>query len=254
MREKFSRSANVMNPKRKPLRNHIFVTLFIVLSILLQNLSLHTRSSGAYAANIQKKTSKPHTTKNSKKDDLLERTQAKYRTVKTLTAEFTQLQTTLASDAPKVSSGRIFIKRPDKFRWQTTDPDPSILVGNGKKVWYYTPPFREGEKGQVLTKRAIDVQSKLAIDLLAGTADTKKDFKVNVLEDGRFQLSPIKPAGDIDGIELFIERSTNLVYKLVLFTKSGNKTELTLKDVTLGLELKDELFNFTPPANTEEIH
>lgn len=183
----------------------------------------------------------------------LEAMQAKYKDIRALTAEFTQRQTNAALGSTKESTGRIFIKRPNMFRWQTLEPEKSILVGNGHKIWYYTPPFRDGERGQVMVKRAADVQSRLAIDLLAGHADIKKDFKCKPLAPGAYNLKPLKPAGDVDRIELFLEKPTNLVYKLVLFTTTGNQTELTLKNVILEPQLGDSMFNFIPPENTEEI-
>ncbi|MBI3558672.1 MAG: outer membrane lipoprotein chaperone LolA [Deltaproteobacteria bacterium] len=182
--------------------------------------------------------------------------QAKYKDVLTLTAEFTQKQTNTTLGTTKETSGRIFIKRPNMFLWQTTLPESetSLLVGNDKKVWFYKPPFREGESGQVLIRKAADVQSQLAIDLLAGHADIRKEFTYKDLKEGHFELIPLKPAGDIDHLELFLEKSTNLVYMLVLFTLTGNRTELTLKHVVLNPQLSDKMFTFTPPPKTEEIH
>ena len=186
----------------------------------------------------------------------IEEMQAKYKDVSTLTAEFTQKQTNATLGTTKETSGRIFIKRPNMFRWQTTTPEneASILVGNQKQVWFYKPPFREGENGTVLIRPAADVQSQLAIDLLAGHADVRKEFNYKDLGEGHFELKPLKPAGDIEHIELFLERSTKLVYRLVLFTLTGNKTELTLKDVVLSPQLSDKMFTFTAPPKTEEIH
>lgn len=186
----------------------------------------------------------------------LEMMRAKYKTVKTISAEFSQKQTNLALGTTKETSGHLSIKRPDKFRWQTEQPvdEASILVSNGKKVWYYKPPRREGGRGQVYIREAADVQSKLLIDLLDGQANISKDFKTKDLGAGRFELKPLKPAGDIERIELFLERPTKLIYKLVLFTMTGNQTELTLKSVALDPQLSDKMFNFVPPEKTEEIY
>ncbi|MEW6056221.1 MAG: outer membrane lipoprotein carrier protein LolA [Bdellovibrionota bacterium] len=185
--------------------------------------------------------------------DALKKMYAKYKTAKTLTAEFHQVQRNLALGTEKKSSGRLFIKSPDMFRWQTVDPEPSILVSNGKKVWYYTPPFRKEEKGQVLVRRTAETQSKLAIDVLSGQSKLEKNFNIESLEPRKYRLVPLKPTADIEHIELHLESPTDLVYKLILFTKTGNQTELTLKGTTLGPRLPDTMFNFTPPPNTEEV-
>jgi outer membrane lipoprotein carrier protein len=182
----------------------------------------------------------------------LDRMQEKYKTIGSLTAEFSQKKTNLALGTAKDSNGRIYVKRPNKFRWETIEPEPSILVSNGRKIWYYTPPFRKGEKGQVMVRRSTD-QSQLAVDLLAGRANVKKDFKSKELGPDHFELIPVKPMADVDRVEVFIEKATNLVYKLSLFTSTGNQTELMLKNVTLDPKLSESMFNFSPPENTEEI-
>lgn len=180
----------------------------------------------------------------------------KYRDVKTLTAEFSQKQINIALGSTKESKGRISIRRPNSFRWETLEPakEISILVSNGKKVWFYKPPFRETENGQVLIRNAADVNSQLAIDLMSGRSNTEKDFKFKELAPGRLELIPLKPAGDIERIELFIESPTKLVYKLLLFTLTGNQTELTLKNVELNPKIPDSLFIFKAPPKTEEIY
>lgn len=235
----------------------IFATTFTVHNTAAA--STQTKNAEKQPKNSEKKskTQSPSTQKkNASAPDLkknpLAGVQEKYKNVKTLTAEFTQKLKNATLGTTKESSGRIYIKRPNKFRWETHKPEASILVGNGKKAWFYTAPFREGEKGQVMVKRAADVQSQLAIDLLSGQSESNKDFKIKDLKD-RLSLTPLKASGDIEHIELYIEKPTNLVYKLVLFTRSGNETELTLKDVNLSPKLNDTMFDFVPPPNTEEI-
>mgnify|MGYP001599409279 CR=1 FL=1 len=238
----------------------IFIILFLQCATSsIQSVKAADDSKISSENTVEKKSSKKIdeekkiSGQNAKTSPTFTAMQSKYKNVATLRADFTQSIKNLTLGSTKTSSGQIFIKRPDKFRWQTVDPEPSILVGNAHKVWYYTPPFRDGEKGQVLTRKATDVQSRLALDLLSGHSNTEKDFKIKPLAADHFELIPLKPAGDVARIELFLERPTNLVYKLMLFTKTGNQTELVLKNVTLSPKLGDDMFTFVPPANTEEI-
>ena len=186
-------------------------------------------------------------------DDDLAKMQKKYENVNSLTANFSQSQKNAALGRTKDSKGRIYIVRPNKFRWETFEPDASILTSNGKKFWFYTPPFQEGEKGQVMIRNAHDAQSKLAVDLLIGGSDFKKNFDYRRIEPLHYRLNPLKPAGDIDSIELFLENQTNLVYKLRLISASGNETTITLSQVELGPKLPESMFNFQVPPQTEVI-
>lgn len=178
----------------------------------------------------------------------------KYASAATLKAEFTQIQKNKMMGSEKKSEGILEIKRPDKFRWDTLTPDPTLLLSNGKKIIYYTPPFHEGEKGQVIYKKSADVQSKLAVDLLSGSSNLKKDFKPKKVADRHYELIPIKKnLGDINKIELYIDPKADLVYKLKLQHTTENETEIELKNVQLGEKLENSRFEFNAPPNTEVI-
>lgn len=186
-------------------------------------------------------------------DPELEQMRQQYDASSAMTAEFTQSQKNLTLGNVKVSTGRVFIKRPRLFRWETLAPDASVLACNGQKAWFYTPPFREGEKGQVIIKRASDVQSQLAVDLIIGGPSAKKAFDFRRVDAGHYKLLPLKSSGDIEFIELYIEKQTNLVYKLHLVSTNGNETTIDLKRVELKANIPSSVFNFEIPSNTEVV-
>lgn len=185
--------------------------------------------------------------------DLLDIVMAKYKQASSVTMKFTQKQENLTLGSVKESFGTIQIQRPSQYRWETLGPEKSTLVSNGKKIWFYTPAFHEGEKGQLMIKNSAEVQSKLAIDLLSGQIDLKKSFKTKRLGNALYELVPVIHTGNISKIQLSIEKSTKLVYKIALFTTTNNKTELDLTEIKLGTGIKKSEFEFTVPPNTEEI-
>lgn len=175
-----------------------------------------------------------------------------YLEKKTLTANFTQLRTQTALGTTKKTSGKLSVSNPGRFRWETLEPEKSILTTNGKKIWFYTPPFRPDEKGQVVIRSAND-QTKLAVELLSGSADLRASFQTRKTSENQFELRPLRPAGDVDRIRIELERPTKLVYKITLFSSTGNQTEITLSQVELGSAIHDDFFEFKAPANTEEV-
>ena len=176
-----------------------------------------------------------------------------YGDTRTLSANFTQIQKNTVLGTQKESSGLIDINRPDKFRWETDSGQKSLSLADGKNVYHYTPPFRDGEKGQVIIRKAADTQSKTAVELLSGGADLRKTFRYKAIGFDKYELLPIKNAGDINKIELFLDKKTRLVYKLRLFHATGNETELVLKNVKLGVAIESTRFEFKIPPNTEVV-
>ncbi len=138
-------------------------------------------------------------------------------------------------------------------KMQQRQPIVRTRMRNIKTGSVLEQPFRSGEKGQLMTKKSTDVQSQVAVDLLAGGADLKKSFQAKRLGEGHYELKPLKSAGDISRIKLLLERSTKLVYKIVLTHSTGNETELVLKNVKLGVRLDDSRFEFKAPPGTDEI-
>lgn len=81
--------------------------------------------------------------------ELLERVEKKYNKSKALSASFVQVKNLKAMGSVEKSGGTLKFKRPNKIRWEFQTPEESLLVSNGKKFWYYTPPFDEDESSPV---------------------------------------------------------------------------------------------------------
>ncbi len=191
---------------------------------------------------------------NTKLPSLLAEIQAKYAKAGTLEAQFTQVNTIAALKQKKTSSGRILAKRPNKVRWETLKPDPNLLVSDGKKFWFYTPPFDEDEHGQVIERKASDIQSKLANALLAGSFSTVKGMKIQQESETRFMLIP-KPgtAGSVMKAEVDVNPAQKTIEKVTLEHQGGNRSEITLSQIELGKPLENKLFEFTAPSHTDRV-
>ena len=185
---------------------------------------------------------------------LLQQIEDKYAQSPTLTAEFTQINLIAALNQTKTSTGTLIFKRPGKVRWETTKPDPNLLVSDGKTYWYYTPPFDADEHGQLIEKKSTEVQSRLANTLLSGSFSMAKDMVIKQESPSRFLLIPKKRAsGTITQTELEVNVANKLIEKVTLTHKGGNRTEITLNNIELGKDFPDSTFTFTPPPNTDRV-
>ncbi len=185
---------------------------------------------------------------------LLSEVQAKYIRAGTLTADFSQVTKTAGMGTSKTSSGTILVKRPDKMRWETLQPSKNLLVSNGVKFWHYTPPFDEDERGQLVEGKAAQVQSKLANALLSGSFSELSDMKIREAGKNEFTLQPRKgTAGTIVKVFLEVDSENSLIKRVKLVHGNGNEAEITLQNIKLGEPLKEDLFQFEAPPNTERM-
>ncbi len=176
-----------------------------------------------------------------------------YSQSKTISAQFSQVNENAALSSKKMSQGTLLIKLPSKIRWETKSPDSNLLVSDGHHFWFYTPPFETGEMGQVIQKKSSEVQTQLATALLAGSFSSQ-NLTIRQESPFRFSLTP-KPgsAGTVIRVILEINPTQKRVQKVNLEHQGGNRTEITLSEIELGVSLKDELFFFKPPPHTESI-
>jgi outer membrane lipoprotein carrier protein len=182
---------------------------------------------------------------------LLREVEDKYAKAATLSAEFTQVTESSAMGTRKTSSGVIQARRPDKVRWETRQPFPSLLISDGTTFWNYTPPVDADERGQLATGKTSKFNTKLASALLAGSfSSAQSTFRV----DGatRFTLVPRKgTAGTVREATVVVDPVQRTIVEVTLLHQGGNKAVITLKAIELGKALDDSLFRFEVPPNTD---
>ena len=178
----------------------------------------------------------------------------KYQAAATLSAEFNQINEQAALGTTKKSAGVIFIKHPDKMRWETRTPDANTLVSNGKTVWFYTPPFDEEDRGQVIEKSAKSIRSKLMDALLAGKFSATRGLQIREKTPQSFVLIPKKgTAGTVKRAEIEVSLERKWIQKVIIEHRDGNRSEIALSNIELGKPLEDSQFNFVAPANTDRV-
>ena len=184
---------------------------------------------------------------------LLKEVEAHYEKSPTLSAGFNEVDRSSLGTTKK-KSGNVEFKRPNKFRWEVTQPDSSISVSNGVKAWHYTPPFDEGDHGQVIVRPASQVQTKLANSLLSGRfSAVERDMKITQAGATTFSLVPKRgSAGTVRKARIEIRPETKEIWKVTLDHTGGNHSEITLSNIQLGKSISDDRFNFKVPPNTDQ--
>ena len=186
---------------------------------------------------------------------LLLEVQKEYQKAAGIEAQFSQTTDVKATKQKKKASGKIWIKRPNKLRWETINPDPNILISDGKTFWFYTPPFEKGERGQVIIKKSAQVQTQFLNALLSGSFDFgKAETSVETKSKNVFLLKPKKGmAGDVETAEVTINETSKKIEQVVLVHVSGNRTEIKLQEIKLSASIDEKYFHYTADRNTEKI-
>ncbi len=168
----------------------------------------------------------------------------------TLTASFRSLLLDDAREPLAEAVGAMALKRPGRFRWEETAPEPGLLVTNGTSLWSYDPDLE-----QVVIRQVAELDSANPAQLLGGGADLEKDFRVvggyRVDDIDWVDVRPRATTSDFD-IVRFGFRDTSLAM-MEFHNKIGQITQYVLSDVVANAKVSDDLFSFTPPPGTEIV-
>lgn len=270
------------------MKKNIF-TLFLFAAILFITIS-NSLFSIAIAANkktVNKDSSKVSSNNTANKlNQLLNR-------YKTYQADFQQTVFDEKDQVIQRSQGRMFLMRPFKFRWETTDPVRQVIITDGKELWTYDQDLAQATKQKFTTQNAGDPAA-----LLSGkSANLAKRFFIKKLAlppplttmslreaKARVQSSPIsapskstptsptskptavsaQPGGEIT-FEL-TPKSQKSAFKSIQMTfqqkqltnmrvvnNLGQTSDFHFSKIKLNAPLKSELFNFKAPQGVEVL-
>lgn len=187
--------------------------------------------------------------------------QRTYQKTESLEADFIQEVYQASLARTKTSQGALKLSKPSLLRWEIYEPEASIMVSNGRRVWYYTPDAGGKGKGQVVERKSQELQKQPLFRILTGAAKLNAEFTVLSLQEKKealskdsiwvtVELKPKQSMGDLAKATLKVNPKY-LITEIIIENQSGNTTKITLQNQHLGAKLPPALFDFKPPEGTE---
>ncbi len=155
-------------------------------------------------------------------------------------ASFTQKVTDAGGAAVQEGQGDLWVKRPNLFNWHMTQPDESVLVSDGKTLWFYNP-FVE----QATATWLKDATSNTPFMLIARnqTSDWQQ-YNINQAGDS-FELTPKSGGGNLRQFTINVS-SNGTINQFSAIEQDGQQSSYTLKTQQNGT-VDAAKFKFTPP-------
>jgi outer membrane lipoprotein carrier protein len=168
----------------------------------------------------------------------------------TLEARFSQVLLETDSARAQVSEGTFYLHRPQRFRWDYTQPAPQLVVADGENLWLFDPDLE-----QATVRRLDDGLSSTPAMLLSGDGNLDDSFKVGAAyhEDGIdwVELAPVSGAADFSGVRVGFEAGR--LASMELIDALGQTTVIRFSGVKVNIPLDPALFQFTPPPGADVI-
>ncbi|MBS0847789.1 outer membrane lipoprotein chaperone LolA [Citrobacter sp. JGM124] len=161
--------------------------------------------------------------------------------VSTFHADFTQKVTDGSGATVQEGQGDLWVKRPNLFNWHMMQPDESILVSDGKTLWFYNP-FVE----QVSANWLKDVTSNTPFMLIA--RNQASDWgQYNIKQNGDdFVLTPKDGAGNLKQFTINVGRD-GTIHSFSAVEQDDQRSSYSLKAQPVT-SVDASKFTFTPPA------
>ena len=177
----------------------------------------------------------------SSRADDISRVEAYLSTLTTLQANFTQI----APDG-SISTGKFYLKRPGKMRWDYAPPSKILLISDGEDIVYF-----DGELGQV---NYLSVDETLASFLTRpGIRLESEATKLVAFESGHgvIRASLVQKTREKEGM-LTLEFTDNplALRQMTMRDAAGNLTSIQLQGAKYGVALGDALFVFRDPRGS----
>ena len=148
------------------------------------------------------------------------------------------------------SSGQVWLRRPQLFRWEYGGEFPEVVVADGKNIWIYDEALE-----QVTVKDQSQTAVNSPLTLLTDLGKLDEQFEV-------------REVGDVDGLQLLELRSRNTEseFERILLGLSGDSLQMMVMEDAFGLrtevlfqqvrrnpEIDSGLFTFQPPESADVI-
>jgi outer membrane lipoprotein carrier protein len=182
--------------------------------------------------------------------------QKRYESVSDLSASFVQTARPVAwsgkASVGQVSRGTVVFAKPGKMRWQYSEPEPSLVVSDGRTLWIHDPEHAEVQRMRVTE----GYLSGAAIQFLIGEGDMRRNFTISGIacsdDDSELELIPKADVG-FEKLRVVADREIGELRRTTIYDLLGNVTEVVFSDVRSNQHPDDSLFRFEAPPGHEVI-
>ena len=190
-------------------------------------------------------------------DDAVRGVESAYGRMTDLKAEFTQTAFNKSLNQTIPASGKVYLKKGGKLRWEYAEPTPQQIVSDGKTIWIYTPTLN-----QVNTGPAPEALAGPAGSFLSGLGRLREHFAVRLLNPAQpkdaegnvvLDLTPKQPLPTLTRLILSLDPNGWQVRKAVVHDQFENTVTMKFSKLAINSGLEDKLFAFVPPKGAATV-
>jgi len=178
-----------------------------------------------------------------------------YNRLRTLKADFTEIYR--GAGVTRTESGRLWLKKPGKMRWEYRSPEEKLFIGDGKNAWLYLPAEKQARRSSL--KQLEDLRSPLAF--LLGKTKLEKELQYLSFAPDVTPWNPENtvlrgvPKGLEDRVSQVLLEVTpeHSIARILIHGTDDSITEYRLSEQNEDVPVSDGQFRFSVPSGTEVV-
>jgi outer membrane lipoprotein carrier protein len=173
-----------------------------------------------------------------------------FQEFKTLRADFSQAVLDENLVPLEESTGRLWIARPGRFRWNYHPPFAQQIIADGAKIWFY-----DIELEQVTVRDQRSMLQGTPASLLAGQGDPRTDYVIEDLgQQGSVVWVSLRPKASNGGFaEIQLGFQDDTLRLIQLLDHVDQITRIVLSHVEENPQIPASQFHFTVPVGVDLI-
>ena len=185
----------------------------------------------------------------------VEKIQSRYESVRDISADFVQTSRSVALGGPGAATsarGSVVFAKPGKMRWAYDEPEPSLVVSDGRTLWIYDPAHQEVQKLAV----GDGFLSGAAIQFLLGEGKILRDFEVSAdaCSDAKVELVLVpKRDATYERLRVRSDPATGELLETSVVDLLGNVTTVAFSRTRTNVDPDAALFRFEPKPGVRLI-
>lgn len=170
--------------------------------------------------------------------------------LETLHARFDQQVISADGSVRDGSSGQVWLRRPQLFRWEYGGDFPELVVADGKNIWIYDEMLE-----QVTVRNQSQTALNSPLTLLTDIGQLEEQFEVReVGEADGLQLLELRSRSEESDFErILLGLRDDSLHLMVMEDAFGLRTEVKFQQIQKNPELDSGLFTFEPPESADVI-
>ena len=170
--------------------------------------------------------------------------------VQSWSADFAQTIDDGHNHVVRTASGKLYLQKPGKFRWDYVQPSEQVILADGKQIWFYDMDLQQAN----VRDMDVSLASTPAV-LLSGGATVSSQFNVSSLPKKGgldwYQLVPKHQDTDFQVVRIGFSKGQ--LASMFLADKLNQITQVTFTNPKSNEKLAPDLFTFVPPAGVDVI-